>query len=190
MKQKIRSELLLKRLQQHPLKKRNKDEKIVKKLLAHKGFKKAKTILFYLPVKGEVDLSELIFKLKLNKKFVLPRVSGKTTLNLYKVKNLKDLEPGSYKILEPKKNLPKIKPAQIDVALIPGIAFAKDGHRIGYGKGFYDRLLKKLNCPKIGIAYEFQIVNNVAGEKHDTPVDMILTEKRAFSVKIAHIATP
>jgi 5-formyltetrahydrofolate cyclo-ligase len=99
-----------------------------------------------------------------------------TNLRL-EIKNLKQVELGAYKILEPKKHLPRLKPQQIDLAFIPGIAFSRDGHRVGYGKGFYDRLMKKLTCPKIGIAYEFQIVNNIPGEKHDVPVDMIITEK-------------
>ncbi|HLG25281.1 MAG TPA: 5-formyltetrahydrofolate cyclo-ligase [Candidatus Gracilibacteria bacterium] len=178
MKQRLRSEILLKRLKQQPVQKRKKDQKILQLLQKMDEFKKARKILLYLPIHGEVDLSALFDIPTLNKKIVLPRVkSTTTTLILYNIKNLKDVELGAYKILEPKKHLQKVKPEEIDLAFIPGIAFSKDGHRVGYGKGFYDRLMKKLTCPKIGIAYEFQIVNNIPGEKHDVPVDMIITEK-------------
>lgn len=179
MKTKLRKQKLIERLNHHPLQKRRKDLAIVKKLTAIKEFNMAAIVLFYLPIHGEVDLKGLFEKLKLNKNFVLPRINSKqASLTLYQIKNIKDLEIGSYKMREPKRKLPKIKPAQIELALIPGIAFSKDGHRIGYGKGFYDRLLKKTRCPKIGVAYDFQIVNNIRGELHDTPMDCIITEKR------------
>lgn len=177
MKQKLRIENLLKRKNQHPAQKLLNDQKIIKKIQNHKNFKIAEKILFYLPIHGEVDLTALFNKYCSEKTFILPRVKGKT-LHLHAIKSLRHTTKGKFSISEPQKHLPIINPRDLDAVLIPGVVFSEDGHRIGYGKGFYDRLLKKTNCPKIGIAYEIQIVKNIPGEKHDVPMDMIITEKR------------
>lgn len=177
MKAQLRSEKLEKRIKHKTKLQAKKSAQIIKKITALPIFKEAKNILFYLPIHGEVDLSKLFSK---KKNFVLPRVKGKT-LQLHIIKDLTHTTKGAYNILEPNKNLPKIKPSDIDLALIPGVVFSKTGHRIGYGKGHYDRLLPKTVCPKIGIAYEFQMVNNTAGESHDVPMDMIITEKRTLN---------
>jgi len=188
VKQKLRTEKLLERLNHHPEKKREKDVAILKSIIKQNVFKKAKNILIYLPIHGEVDLSDLLkpqAKKKtgsLNKKIVLPKVKDETTLHLYYVKNLKEVELGKFKILEPKKTLKKALPKEIDLAIIPGVVFAENGHRIGYGKGFYDRLLKKITCPKVGVAYDFQIVENIPGEPHDKPMDMIITESKIYKI--------
>lgn len=84
--------------------------------------------------------------------------------------------------MEPKDHLETIDPNNLDLIFIPGVAFAPNGHRIGYGHGFFDKFLKNTNCPKIGIAYEFQIVKNIDGEPHDVPVDKIITNKRIITV--------
>jgi 5-formyltetrahydrofolate cyclo-ligase len=188
VKQKLRSEKLLQRLNQHPVEKSGKDEAILKSIVKLPVFKEAQNVLIYLPIHGEVDLSNL-FKPQthgelapMNKKFILPKVKGETTLHLYYVKNLNEVEIGRYNIMEPNKNLQQADPKDIDLAIIPGVVFAKNGHRIGYGKGFYDRLLKKVTCPKVGVAYDFQIVENIAGELHDTPMDMIITESKTYKI--------
>lgn len=177
MKQRLRIEKLLKRKNQHPAQKLLNDGKIIKKIKNLKNFKKAEKILFYLPIHGEIDLTALFNKFCSEKTFILPRVKGKT-LQLHAIKNLRHTAKGKFSISEPQKHLPVIKPKDLDLVLIPGVVFSEDGHRIGYGKGFYDRLLKKTNCPKIGIAYEFQMVKNIPGEKHNVPMDMIITEQR------------
>ena len=194
MKRKLRQQKLLERLKHQTSAKASKSHKIISKLQKFSIFKKAKNILLYLPIHGEVDLTSLITKKNdmdhdrgkskgKQKSFILPRVNGKK-LDLFYVKNIDEVEMAKFKVLEPKKHLPKAKIKEIDLILTPGIVFSIDGHRIGYGKGFYDRLLKKAKCPKIGIAYDFQIVKNTAAEKHDVPMDMIITEKRIIKPRI------
>jgi len=178
MKTRLRSEKLLQRLNHHPEEKKQKDDGIVKKLSRLQEFRKAGTILFYLPIHGEVNLRGLFSKFVLNKKFILPRIKDEKTLHLYHIDDLEDTAPGKFKIPEPKLHLQRAAASEVDLALVPGVAFAKSGHRIGYGKGFYDRLIKKIKGPKIGIAYDFQMVENIPAEKHDTPMDIIVTEKR------------
>ena len=67
------------------------------------------------------------------------------------------------------------------MVLIPGLAFAKNGLRLGYGKGVYDRLLINIKTLKIAVAYDFQIIDYLEGESHDLKVDFIITEQRVFT---------
>jgi 5-formyltetrahydrofolate cyclo-ligase len=182
MKVKLRSQKLLERINHRKSEKSAKDKKIIIKITELPEIKKARRILFYLPIHGEVDLEPLFNKLR-KRKFILPRVKDEKTLHLYYVENLEEVEKGSFNIREPKLHLKRAKPSEVEIVLVPGVVFAKNGHRIGYGKGFYDRLLKKTKALKIGIAYEFQIVENIPGEPHDTPMDMIVTEKKIIRVK-------
>lgn len=184
MKAKLRSQKLLERLDHHPLTKKRKDLSIIKNISALPAFEKAQSILFYMPIHGEVDLGSLFTKYQKSKKFILPRVvKGSPKLELFYIETLDQLEKGSFTILEPKSHLKKARMKDVELALIPGVVFSDNGHRIGYGKGYYDRLLKKTPCAKIGVAYEFQIVKNIIGEKHDTPMNMIITEKKARIIK-------
>ncbi len=181
MKKRLRSEKLLERLNHHPAQKSLQDDIIVKKILKLASFRKAKNILFYLPIHGEVDLCRLFESVKSAKKFILPKIRG-NELDLHYIQKLDEVEEGVHTIPEPLKHLPKAGVAQIDLVLVPGIVFAENGHRIGFGKGFYDRLLKKTRAKKIGIAYQFQIVKNIAGEAHDVPMDMIVTDQKIIRV--------
>jgi len=185
MKQEIREKLLYKRTTQSPRDKKPKDKKIVESIESLPEFQKAKKILIYMAINGEVDTTDLFEKYKEEKQFILPRVNiENTTLTLYHIKSLEDLEKGTFRIPEPSQDLEKVKPEEIDLAIIPGIAFAKNGHRIGYGGGFYDKLLKKINCPTIGIAYEFQIIETIPTEDHDEKTNILITENN-----IIHIST-
>jgi 5-formyltetrahydrofolate cyclo-ligase len=182
----LRKQKLLERLNHHPKEKASKDGKIVERIMKSAVFRSSGKILFYLPIHGEVDLKKLFEKTG-GKKFILPRIKDEESLHLFYMNDLSEVEKGSFNILEPKLHLKKAMPEDIDLALIPGVVFAENGHRIGYGKGFYDRLLKKIKAPKIGIAYEFQIVENIPVEPHDTPMDMIVTEKRSIHTSGASV---
>lgn len=181
MKKTLRQIKLLERLAHHPVEKTKKDRLILKGICNLPEFKKAKNILFYTPIKGEVDISKILKKSK-TKRFVLSRING-NKLDLHYIKDLSQTKENKFKILEPQKNLPKAKPQDIDLAIIPGVVFSDNGHRIGYGKGFYDRFLKKTLAVKIGVAYRFQIVKNIPGEKHDVPMEIIITENKTMRIK-------
>jgi 5-formyltetrahydrofolate cyclo-ligase len=184
MKEQIREQILYKRTAQPPSEKKPKDEKIIEQIEKLPEFQQAKSVLMYIAIHGEVDLTQLFEKYKEEKKFVLPRVNRQNNeMDLYHITSLEDLEKGTFSIPEPKTELEKIPMEQLGLAIIPGVAFALNGHRIGYGGGFYDRLLKKLSCAKIGVAYEFQIVENIQGEEHDSTVDTIITESQTHKVQ-------
>jgi 5-formyltetrahydrofolate cyclo-ligase len=150
--------------------------KAVKNLKSLPEFKKAKTIMLYFPVRGEVDLTELIGELvKDNSKILLlPKVTADGEMVAVEVKDLEILKKGKYGIPEPIGGR-IFKPEKVDFVAVPGVAFDKRGYRLGMGKGFYDRFLPRVKGTKVGIAYDFQIVDEVPVEEHDIPLDKIVT---------------
>lgn len=156
------------------------DSGIRERLFRLKEFKKAKVIFLYVSKADEVDTIKILERLiKLKKIIVVPRVEGKH-IRLHTIEHFEHLTKGNFGIFEPKKHRPKINPKHIDIALVPGIAFDKTGSRIGYGHGYFDRLLKKMTCPKIGLAYDFQMVAKIETHVYDVPVDDVVTEKRTI----------
>ncbi|MBD3328785.1 5-formyltetrahydrofolate cyclo-ligase [Candidatus Peregrinibacteria bacterium] len=180
MKKEIRRSILYKRTKQDPNDKKPKDESIINKISADPLFQQAKEILSYMPIHGEVDLVPLIDKFP-DKDFILPRVDmGTNDLKLYKINDLDDVEKGSFDVMEPRTDLEQIPPEKIDLVFVPAVAYDKKGHRIGYGGGFYDKILKKIRARKIGVAYEFQIIDEAPVEEHDVPVDEVITESNIY----------
>ena len=117
---------------------------------------------------------------------VLPRVDKKNeTLMLYEIRNWSELSPGSWGILEPDEMEGRaISVDDIDIVIAPGVAFDESCNRLGYGKGYYDKLLsrKKGLIPfVIGLAYEEQIVNALPCNPHDIKMDIVITDKRIIT---------
>jgi len=157
-------------------------KKIAEKFLSLSQLKKAKNILLYYPHKNEVDTRFIIRQLLRSKNFnlFLPKVVG-TDLVPVKIKDLSALKKGYAGIMEPEGG--EISPEKIDIVVVPAVAFDREGHRLGYGKGYYDRFLKKTGALKVGVAYDFQIVEKLPREQHDVPVDLIITPTRLIKIK-------
>lgn len=138
-------------------------------------WKAASIVLLYHALPDEVNTETLLeAALKDGKVVLLPVVVG-DELELRHYASPADLQVGSYGILEPTGELFTALHT-IDLAVIPGMSFDTEGHRLGRGKGYYDRLL--CQCPslyKVGICFDFQMVNNVPSEPHDFPMDVALT---------------
>jgi len=149
-------------------------------------YREAEIIICYMPIKNEVDTLQIIkTALEEKKRIALPRVNRKTgSIEIYEIENLdEDLEEGSFGIREPKRNESRrLKYSDIDLVLVPGVAFDCHGSRIGYGGGHYDWLLKRTNATKIALAYEVQIsCEDLPCEPHhDVCVDKIVTETRVI----------
>lgn len=139
---------------------------IVKNLPA---WRNARTILLYSSIEGELDTTSLLSTE--GKDFILPVVEGNTlTLRRY---NPIHLKKGYKGIMEPTEDAPTVSAKVIELALIPGVAFDRNCHRMGRGKGFYDRLLPDLSCPVIGLALSCQLVDEVPVEEHDVQLSGI-----------------
>jgi 5-formyltetrahydrofolate cyclo-ligase len=128
---------------------------------------------------GEVDTLELIrIALAEGKEICVPVVDPHSLeLALAPLSDPASLTPGHFGILEPS-GAPHFAPGQPDwdLALVPGLAFGRDGSRLGFGKGYYDRLLSVRSTPRIALAFGFQVLASVPVLPHDVPVDWIVTE--------------
>jgi 5-formyltetrahydrofolate cyclo-ligase len=160
--------------------------RIKENLFSLPEFSNAEKILFYVSTKGEVLTKEMIKdSLSLGKKVVVPISNVKEkNLILSELRDFdKELRPSKFGILEPKKQFfREVSPEEIDLVIVPGIAFDRRGNRIGYGMGFYDNFLSNLKkeIPVIALAYEFQIVSEIPTHKKDVRVQKIITEKKVI----------
>jgi len=183
VKTKIRQSLLSSRREQPAEELEEKNKKIIARLTEESLFKKARTVLFYIPVRGEVDTLDAIRQSLAiwKKQVVVPKVAKEKQLELFEIKSLAELKPGAFGIFEPDVRPGRaVLPEELDLAIIPGIAFDERGNRVGYGHGYYDRLLKRVFAPAIGLAYENQLLSGIPAECHDVPVQLIITEKRTI----------
>ena len=94
------------------------------------------------------------------------------------VTDLKDLLPGKFGILEPSENCVKVDASEIDLTLVPGLAFDQYRNRLGRGRGFYDRWLMQLSGKRIGVGFDYQLVDTVPTEPHDIQLDLIALPSR------------
>ena len=175
-KEELRRELLKAREDLDPYERDKISREIVQNILSLPEFISAKKILLFYPVKGEPDISPLFEEvLRRGAELFLPRVAG-DGLEPVRVKDLSDLRPGRYRIPEPASG-EVVDPEDMDFIAVPGVAFDREGYRIGFGKGYYDRLLKRVGAPKIGVAYSFQVLDYIPRNEWDEPVDLVVTEK-------------
>lgn len=149
------------------------------KLIELEECKGPKNIMFYLSYGSEVLTFDTInLALMTGMRVFVPYLVGKE-MEATEIHNLSDLKTTDYGILEPIKR-DKAHKEDIDIVIVPGIAFDIKGNRIGSGLGFYDRFLKNSTAKKIGIAFDFQIIDEIEPTDLDIPVDIIVTEKRVI----------
>lgn len=148
---------------------------MLKKLEEHPRFIQAHTILLYHSLPDEVDTHEFIEKWNGKKTIILPVVKGEN-LELYHYTGSKDLTKGPFGILEPsKEHFTNLN--AIELAIIPGMAFDRQGNRLGRGKGFYDRLLPHLSSYNIGVCFSFQLQQEtIPFEEYDSPMNEVITD--------------
>lgn len=153
----------------------DKSRAIMETLLSRPRFKDAKVVAFYIPKGSEVDARMMVAEsIKAGKEVVIPVTTDKITF--YKFKSFDDLKKGKYGILEPKNLKEPSKPP--DLVVVPGACFGLCMHRIGYGKGYYDDYLGKSFSYRIGICFDFQVVEKLPTHENDQRMDEIITEKR------------
>lgn len=157
------------------------DLSIYNKLIKASNYEKAKVIFIYVSYKNEVETHKIIkHALENGKKVCVPKiVSLKEGMEAVEIENLSELKVNKYGILEPEFNLEKIMaPDCIDLMIVPGVAFDRNGGRVGYGGGFYDRFINRLHKKvyKLALAYNFQIYDKVPMEENDMYIDDLISE--------------
>lgn len=154
------------------------DKKICSHILKLHNYKIAHILALFIPLGSEPDIWLVIRDAWDRRKVVaVPRIEGKE-LVLKKIIGEKDLETGPYRIRQPKPHQPIVPSSSIQLVFVPGIAFDKKGYRLGFGKGYYDRLMKTIDTAKIGVCYGFQLVDELPQNSRDVKVDGVVTEER------------
>lgn len=163
-----------------------KSSKITNNLISMEEFKKSKTVFVYMDFKKEVKTDQIIkILLDENKRVAVPWTDTVNTeiipMEITDLEN--DLTISSFGYLEPnKENAIEVKVEEIDLIIVPGVAFDKNLNRIGFGKGYYDKVLirKRKDTSAIAIAYEFQVLNEIPHEAHDVKMNFIITESNIY----------
>ncbi len=151
---------------------------IMSSLLSHSQIQKADCVLMYHSLPDEVDThSALDQLLAMGKKVFLPKVVSDTEMTIHEYTGADSLQPSEpYGILEPTTPELSIINCQLSIAIVPGMAFDKQGHRLGRGKGYYDRFLSRIpNIYKIGVCFPFQMLESIPSESTDVVMDEVIT---------------
>ena len=187
MKTEARRELLALRDALTPDVRRAKSAAVAGLLKAQPEYIKAGTVLFYVDFRSEVQTRRMIeAALGDGKRVLAPKVDRKAhRLKLFEISDLaRDLEAGYMGIYEPVANRKaEADPAQVDLVVMPGVGFDPECRRLGYGGGYYDRLIEKLKAGAalIALAFDIQVVDDIPSEEHDKRVDKIITETRVIT---------
>jgi 5-formyltetrahydrofolate cyclo-ligase len=165
----------------------NKDElsrAICETFLTLPEYERAKTVMFYVDVRTEVRTrDDLARALTHGKTIVVPWCNSAGELELFRLERMEDLALGMYRILEPRSELRSLPERQVDVAsldlvMVPGVAFTREGARMGHGRGYYDKLLEHVrpDTPLVALAFECQLFPEIPTQPHDVFMDKIITE--------------
>lgn len=156
-------------------------EQIHERLFSLEAWEKVKTIAVTVSFDFELDTHKIIqYAIKQGKIVAVPKCHPKDKrLDFRAITSFRDLETVYYGILEPKVNETRlIEKEEIDLIIVPGLIFDKEGYRVGFGGGYYDRFLKDVDVLKVSQALDIQIHDRVPRQVYDVPVDFILTPSR------------
>ena len=162
-------------------------ERIVRRFMDLPEYEKAGTVMFYVDVRDEVRTRQALPEaLASGKRIVVPYcLDGE--LELFWLENMEELELGMYRILEPKVELrdiaaKRLTPTDLDLVMVPGVAFDRNGGRTGHGKGYYDKLLQhaRKDAPLIALSFECQLFDEIPAKSHDIFMDKVVTEDAVF----------
>jgi 5-formyltetrahydrofolate cyclo-ligase len=187
-KETVRSRILSQRKQFSEEERNRKSSMICRKLLSQEWYETIKQILVYSAVQKEVDLGEFIRQAwKDGKILYFPKVFGKT-MEFFRADSPADLKKGSFGVAEPWDESRPYEAAHQNLILVPGVAFSGNGARIGYGKGYYDRYFgrwneKDISYTAIGIAFDFQVIQEFKTDSNDICMHRIITENREVNYK-------
>lgn len=167
---------------------RERSEAAMARLRALPEIVAARVIVGFSAIQRELDLASLLAEARAQGKRVgLPRViesedpAAPPTLALHEVASESELVEGAFGIREPAESAPLLAAGDVSVVLVPGLAFDIVGHRIGYGRAFYDRLLPTMpQAFRIGVAYDFQLVPELPSEPHDVAMQCVVSDKKVL----------
>jgi len=158
---------------------------IIEELKEQKEYQDAGIIHCYVSMneRREVETRALIKEMTARGRDVVVPVTDfeSRTLTHLRLKSFSDLEENRWGVMEPRKG-EEVTPEEIDLVIVPMVGGDEQCNRIGYGEGFYDRFLKEVRCPKIGLSFDVNIIEELPTENFDIPLDKIITEKRILTI--------
>lgn len=156
-------------------------------LLSDDAIRTARSVLLYLPTQGEIDTWPLLDHYwNIGSEVLLPRCRDNEPghMDMYAVINREQLAPGSFGLIEPVPGMARLVPRPCpDVVCVPALGFDRQGYRIGFGGGYYDRFLPGINAQLVGLAHDFQILDRIPADPWDTPVHRIVTPSTVFTIQ-------
>ena len=171
--------------------KQNYDSLIFEEIINSEIYKKSKKIFTYISFGSEVDTIKLInYSFSNNKEVYVPKINKQTKdMIALKIHNFNNMSVDKWGIIEPKSVDKTNIGTDFDLIIMPGIAFDKQGNRVGYGGGYYDKYISKLNNTSnlLALAYDFQMIQDIESESHDIKVDFILTNKGFIKVNVEKV---
>jgi 5-formyltetrahydrofolate cyclo-ligase len=185
LKKEIRKQVLSARDGMPPAERAKKSREIEERLFSLSEFQSSRVVMFFASFRSEVETERMIRRtLRAGKRVVLPKVKG-AELGLFEIRDFdNDVSPGAWNIPEPRESAP-VEIRDIDLIILPGAAFDERGNRVGYGAGFYDKLLPGFQKSTVALAFEVQMAPRVPASAHDIPVQKIITEKRVITAQRA-----
>lgn len=183
MKKELRTEFKKRRCD--ILHKKDKSLKICNNFLNSDTYKNAKIILCYASLNDEVDTEPIVVKALSDGKMVaLPKCMNKDGfMKYYIIHSLNDAEKGAFGIYEPVEQCEELTDFIASVCIVPALSFDKDGYRLGYGKGFYDRFLEDYCFPSVGLCFADLIAEALPRNQFDRKVSTVITENEIFFCK-------
>ena len=162
------------------------DSVIFENLSSVSEFEAVKTVLCYMSTPSEVDTKGIISSLfEQNKTVAVPRCIDNTRdMNFFIISSFEDTYKRTFGVFEPDiKKCQRLRDYRNSVCILPGLGFDKEGYRLGYGKGYYDRFLSSFKGIKIGIVYEKCLFEKLMHGFYDVPADIVVTEKQVYYIK-------
>lgn len=184
LKQQLRQELAAKRKAMNPAQLDSRGLKVQSRFLATPYYANARTVALYAPIKGEVPTRDILTAALSDGKIVcypLSHVHGRI-LSFRAITSESELEPGRLGVREPASSSDLIAVEQIDLFVVPGLGFSRDGKRLGRGGGYYDATLKAASelSRRVGLAFSEQIVTELPANADDVPMDLVVTENETL----------
>lgn len=160
------------------------DKGIFENLIKLPEFEKAATIFTYFSMNREPDTRRIVeYALSKNKTVALPVCAKCGVMDARAITSTSELSLSSYQLLEPLSSTRVVPPEAFDFIIVPALAYDKDGYRLGYGGGYYDRYLLKATAFTVGITRALLMCDMLPRETHDIPVHCVITEKEARLLK-------
>ena len=153
------------------------DDAILRQVLRTPEYRRAGTVFLFVGHGDEIDTLPLLRQVLADgKRLCVPLCTAPGRMECRAVRDLRDLRPGAYGILEPPADAPAVSPARIDLAIVPCVGASREGFRLGHGGGYYDRFLARYNGDTLLLCRQALLRSSIPHESHDIPIPAILTE--------------